>query len=200
MFKRFIFLRGYLLVSLLFVTLFALSACGKVPDPPASAFEPEPPKGPTVNVTVYYPIIGSQGGYVVAEPTVLAKTKNVPKSAIERLITGRPSTEGFHGTYIPAFNPKTKVRNVKIKNGVATVDFNRTFLDGKVIDDRQEKLAIAGIVNTLSEFPNVSKVRITVEGKASGKVGGKDVEAFWGQGTLKAQPFSVSAKKTKKME
>ncbi|MDP1809064.1 MAG: GerMN domain-containing protein [Actinomycetota bacterium] len=156
--------------------------------------KPRAPQKQQVEVLVYYPIIGSDGGYMVGEArSVPSSAKNIPKSAIEHLITGKP-TKGSHGPYMRSINPDTKVLDLTIRKGLATVDFNRVFLDAKVIDDRQADLAVAAIVKTLSQFPKVKEVMIAVEGKTSGKVGGKDIEDLWGSGLLKKQPFSVSSK------
>jgi hypothetical protein len=41
------------------------------------------------------------------------------------------------------------------------------------------------------QFPEVEKVRFTVEGQEDGEVGGKDVRAFWGGVSLTDQPWNV---------
>jgi hypothetical protein len=41
-------------------------------------------------------------------------------------------------------------------------------------------LAIYSIVNTLTEFDEIERVRITIEGKQNGEVDGLFVEDFWG--------------------
>ncbi|GAG84391.1 unnamed protein product, partial [marine sediment metagenome] len=43
-----------------------------------------------------------------------------------------------------------------------------------------EVLAIFSIVNTLTEFEEINKVKITIEGKDSGQVDGLYIEDFWG--------------------
>ena len=43
-----------------------------------------------------------------------------------------------------------------------------------------ENLAIFSIVDTLTEFKEILKVRITIEGKQNGKIDGLYIEDFWG--------------------
>ncbi|MCL5072262.1 MAG: GerMN domain-containing protein, partial [Actinobacteria bacterium] len=43
-----------------------------------------------------------------------------------------------------------------------------------------EILAIYSIVNTLTNFEEIKKVKITVDGKDSGQIDGLYIEDFWG--------------------
>ena len=52
-----------------------------------------------------------------------------------------------------------------IEDKVATVDWSAEVLEGSG-GARVEELAIQSIVYTLTEFPTISSVRFTVEGKA----------------------------------
>ena len=57
----------------------------------------------------------------------------------------------------------TKLNNLKIKNGVAYVDFNEAFAKG--LKDSNEAVFIAySVANTLTEFKNVNRVAITCNG------------------------------------
>jgi spore germination protein GerM len=91
--------------------------------------------------------------------------------------------------------PPATVRSVEIRDGVAWVDFSREVLvTGETA--KTQRTALAAMIYTLSQFPGVEKVAFTVEGKTSGKLGGKDVATFWGTVNLKDMPWDISAKKT----
>ncbi|GAG61127.1 unnamed protein product, partial [marine sediment metagenome] len=76
-----------------------------------------------------------------------------------------------------------KVNSVKISESTATVDFSKEIITNfQEIphSSTTEVLAIFSIVNTLTEFEEIKKVKITIEGKDSGQVDGLYIEDFWG--------------------
>ena len=100
------------------------------------------------------------------------------ESIIEELIRGPVNKELY-----PTIPSDTKVNSVTIKDNLATVDFSKEI----ITSDEQiphssttEILAIYSIVNTLTNFEEIKKVKITVEGKESGQVDGLYIEDFWG--------------------
>lgn len=57
----------------------------------------------------------------------------------------------------------TKVRQVSVMNGTATVDFSREFVTGE--SSNSPEIIIKCVVNSLTSLPNISKVQILSEGK-----------------------------------
>ena len=182
--------RKCLLPIVLVMLISIIVGCQSVPDPPASAFKTPESSEQTVKLTVYYP--NMSGGFISGEAERFPNGKNnvLAKKTIESLIKGNVKNQ-HNPSAGSIFNQKTEVLDVNIKNGTATIDFNRSLLNVEIINEKQEDLAIAAIVNTLSQFPKVTNVIITVEGKMNGKVGDKRIEEFWGKGTLKHQPFEM---------
>ena len=84
----------------------------------------------------------------------------------------------------PTIPSTVKVNSVTVADGLAIVDFSK-----EIITDTQEiphsstteVLAIYSIVDTLTEFKEIQKVRITIEGKQKGLIDGLYIEDFWGQ-------------------
>jgi germination protein M len=77
----------------------------------------------------------------------------------------------------------TIVNSVIISDGLATVDFNIRIINNfEEIphSSTTETLAIYSIVNTLTEFEDIERVKITIEGLDAGKIDGYSVEDFWG--------------------
>jgi spore germination protein GerM len=77
----------------------------------------------------------------------------------------------------------TVVNSVKIENDLAIVDFSKEIITNtKDIphSSTTEILALFSIVNTLTEFKEIKKVRITIEGKKSGQIEGLYIQDFWG--------------------
>jgi len=94
-------------------------------------------------------------------------------------------------TEIAIVQPEAKVNSVTLKDGVATVDWSAEVLDFEA-EPQEKVIALAGVLRTLGQFPEIKKVGFTVEGKTSGQVNGKDVEAFWGDVSLKGQPWDAA--------
>lgn len=137
-----------------------------------------------ITLTLYF--VKSQDGvmFLVPESRSIPKTKAVAKAAVEELIKG--PTQPGHISVIPR---NTKVLSVKIKNGLATVDFSKEVLNANVGSDGEE-LGIAQVVDTLTEFPTISKVKFLVEGRDKGKIDGREIQDWWGHVGLSGQPFS----------
>lgn len=69
--------------------------------------------------------------------------------------------------------PKTaKLRNVKVKDGVAKVDFSRELIKDFNGGSTGEEMLVGSIVDTLTEFSEVKKVQILVEGKPVDTIAG----------------------------
>lgn len=174
--------RNVTILVLIMGMLFLASGCkmvgtnqNKTPTP-----TPSKPVVKTTNVVVYYSKMTDTENYLVREVHKIKQTSDMPKTAVEELIKGKPVTDGAYKV-IP---PSTKVLGVKIDNqGVATVDFSAEVLHANV-GASGEAMGIASIVNTLTEFPNIKKVSFVVNGKVD------QAMDWWGHVGLSEQPFS----------
>jgi germination protein M len=133
---------------------------------------------PEVDVTIYFANYSDNQESLVPEIHKISKDANFYKSVIEELIKGPLSKELY-----PTIPFDTKVNSVTIKEGLATVDFSKeiiTNVEQIPHSSMTENLAIYSIVNTLTNFEEIKKVKITVEGKDSGQIDGLYIEDFWG--------------------
>jgi germination protein M len=131
-----------------------------------------------VDVTIYFANYSDNQESLVPETREIPKDANFYKSVIEELIKGPSSKELY-----PTIPSNTKVNSVTIKEGLATVDFSKeiiTNVEQIPHSSVTENLAIYSIVNTLTNFEEIKKVKITVEGKDSGQIDGLYIEDFWG--------------------
>ncbi|MFO8060070.1 MAG: GerMN domain-containing protein [Bacillota bacterium] len=95
------------------------------------------------------------------------ETADLKQVALAELIAG-PDPEGPLSPILP---PETELLSLEVSDGLATVDFTshiRQYAAGSA----GESLVIAGIVNTLTEFPDVDRVQILVEGESGVSLGG----------------------------
>lgn len=87
--------------------------------------------------------------------------------ALEALFAG-PSQQS---KLLPIFPKGTKVLGFSLKQGTAYLNLNRSATQLNV-GSSTEVLAVASIVNTLTKFPDVFKVKILIEGREVESLGG----------------------------
>lgn len=102
----------------------------------------------------------TDAGYVV--PYTISKELKTSKEALTYLVEGKANSmvpKGFQGVL-----PKgTKIKGVKIKNGVATINFSKEFTK---YDTKKEDQVFNAITWTATQFNKVKAVNLNVEGKA----------------------------------
>ncbi|MFY9586614.1 MAG: GerMN domain-containing protein [Actinomycetota bacterium] len=181
---------------LLVVLAVATAACAKgttagpaagpgntLPATPASSTPTASPG--TTRVTIYYLASGTSRAYLAPERHTIARTPAIAKAALAELVHGT-AQDPDHTTPFPS---TATINAVTISNKVATVDWSAEVLTASA-GAETEKLGIQSIVYTLTEFPTITKVRFTVEGKASGTASnGRAIEDFWGHEGLIGQPW-----------
>ncbi len=126
-------------------------------------------------LNVYFVKFTADDAYLVREEKVIPHTEEVVNAAVEILINDEKSI----------FPPGTKVLDINIENGIATVNFSREVLSNANVGSTGEALGIQSVVNTLTEFPNIEKVAFQVEGSSEGPA-----RDWWGHIGLYDQPFS----------
>jgi len=132
----------------------------------------------TRSVSLYFAVSTDTDFYLTEETREIPVSKELYKNIVEELIKG-PQSDQLYST-IPS---NVKVNSVKISDNTATVDFSKEIITNNQEiphSSTTEVLAIYSIVNTLTEFEEIKKVKITIEGKDSGQVDGLYIEDFWG--------------------
>jgi hypothetical protein len=150
---------------------------------------PEPTGVPqeTTATSVYFAT-----GRSLVEERIVVSAKEPYKAALEFWL--RAVSEEH--PEIAIVQPQAEVRAATLKDGVLTIDWSREVLDFEA-EPKEKMIALAGILRTMGEFPEIQKVRFTVEGKTSGTIDGKDIETFWGTVSLKGQPWDVLRRPSK---
>lgn len=112
------------------------------------------------------------------EDRLLRVTREVPmdgdllRSALEQLVAGADDRDGL--PLRPALPTTTAVNDVTVDGGVASVVLSHDAVPDGAIgrSASDEVLALAAIVNTLTEFPSIDGVRLSIDGDPDGM--------FWG--------------------
>ncbi|HEY3285236.1 MAG TPA: GerMN domain-containing protein [Armatimonadota bacterium] len=103
---------------------------------------------------------------VASKHRVAAST---PEQALEQLIEFPKQRGDLYGTMPPG----TRLRGIDVKaDGTAEVDFSREFVDNFPGGSRWEAIVLYSVVDTLTQFPGIKRVRFLVEGRPIGDLGG----------------------------
>ncbi len=113
---------------------------------------------PTTKVALYFIQDAENTSFLVPEVREIPFTENPELAAIQELIKG-PSAHGLQ----PVLPPKTKVRSLGVKQGLAVLDLS-TEATKISRGSWGEALVVWAIVNTLTKFPGVEAVQILIEG------------------------------------
>jgi hypothetical protein len=125
-------------------------------------------------------------GRTLFEEKRVVDARNVYLRTVQELVLASPQTNAD----VAIVQPVAPVRSVEVTGGVATLDWGREVLDFRA-SGPEKVLALAAFLRTFGQFPEVTKVRFTVEGRVDGRIGGKDVARFWGSIGLRGQPWAV---------
>ncbi|MBR0260177.1 MAG: GerMN domain-containing protein [Selenomonadaceae bacterium] len=114
----------------------------------------------SMNVKVYYPDDSGMKLVEVSREIIVDGSTDKYTAAVETLMQ-EPSEENL--TRI--FPKNAALRSVKVREGLATVDFDGSILKGFVGGSTGEEFLIGSIVDTLTNFPEVKRVKFLVDGK-----------------------------------
>lgn len=150
-----------------FAVLIAVFAAGcdsgqTVTGPPTGPATPDKqtskPAVETMPVTVYYATKDAM--YLVPEIHNVPKSDQPAQAAIEQLLKDPKSAE-----LVRTLPEGTRLRGITVNNHIAYVDFNDKLIKKGHGGTAGEIMAVGSIVNTLTEFPEIYRVQIMVEGK-----------------------------------
>ena len=113
----------------------------------------------SMNVKVYYPDDSGMRLVEVEREIIVDDSIDKYTAAVETLMI-EPEEENL--TRI--FPKNAAIRSVKVRDGLAIVDFDGSILKGFVGGSTGEEFLIGSIVDTLTNFPEVKRVKFLVDG------------------------------------
>lgn len=168
----------------LWAALLAVAGCTAGPEASVTAtpasVEPTMQPDDLVDLTVYFRSGEGSTAYLVAVTREAAISDDLPRQAISMLIAGPEEGDGDLSAALPG---STRVLDLDVTDGTAHLDLSHEVISAA--DDvnpspEHEALALAAIVGTLTEFPAIEQVRLSVEGRQTGWRTGVNVGRFWG--------------------
>ena len=137
-----------------------------VTNPEPTIKPPEPSTVPTerveksVSVKVYYPD-DSGMRLVEVDREVLVDDKTDKYTAAVQTLLDEPEDENL----TTIFPKNTKIKSVTVKDELAIVDFDGSITKNFVGGSTGEEFLVGSVVNTLTNFPEVKRVKFLIDGK-----------------------------------
>ena len=131
----------------------------------------------TIKTKVYF--ANSQAAYLKPEIREVKKDQ-LYHNLIQELIAG-PQQKNLIAT-IP---PQTELLGIKVENSIAKVNFNQALVEQHWGGTAGETMTVYSIVNTLTQFNDLDKVKILIEGQ--------EIETLAGHMEL-SDPISFNSK------
>lgn len=155
-----------LLIALSLLIVTALTGCnssGKAKQNQGDLPKNQQPELATVEVVLYFS--DDQAMYLVPEKRNItieeeASDEVLATSIVKELIAG-PRNKELNAT-IPA---EAKILSVKIKEGVASADFNKELQSKHWGGSTGESMTLNSIANSLTELDSIDKVELLIDGK-----------------------------------
>ncbi len=118
------------------------------------------PAKKSMNVKVYYPDDSGMKLVEVEREIVIDDSTNKYIAAVETLLE-----DPAESNLTKIFPNNAAIRSVKVADGLAIVDFDGSILKSFVGGSTGEEFLIGSVVDTLTNFPEVKRVKFLVDGK-----------------------------------
>lgn len=135
----------------------------------------------TTETFVYF----ATGRSLLEEPRIV-RAGDVYRETLEEWLAATPQINPD----VAIVQPVAEVLGVQLEGDVLTIDWSARILEFEA-DPSEQRIALAGILRTFGQFPEIERVRFTVQGQEDGEIDGRDVRSFWGDVSLIGQPWEV---------
>jgi len=159
-----------------------------LPMPP----ERDKPEVAGMRETVFY-LPDRDWQFVIPVRYTIPWEDGIARTTLNLMIEDRLPTELLNAGLSPLLPAGTEILGLTIRDGLARVDFSRSFL---YYEPERERQLLSALVFTLTEFPTVNRVEIMVEGVTLPLPGGTDaIRTFTREYGLNPEALSVGNEK-----
>ena len=130
------------------------------PEKPAQKPVAENPSAESINVKVYYPDDSGMRLVEVEREIVIDDSTDKYTAAVETLLND-PGEDNL----TKIFPNNATIRSVEVADGLAVVDLDGGFLKNFVGGSTGEEFLVGSVVDTLTNFPEVQRVKFLVDGQ-----------------------------------
>lgn len=123
--------------------------------------------GETRTIELYF--ADATGKYLVREQRTVPKTESLARETVVQWLKGPAGTEQGSLALVPT---TTQLLDIALKDGVATVDVSKEFLQPN--QNVTQEVALYGLVNSLTQYSSIQRVQLRVEGNPLTKYGTLD--------------------------
>ena len=120
-----------------------------------------------MDIKIYYP--DESGNKLVA---VSRQIKCAPEDKYQATIESLMSGVAEKDHAVAILPRQAQLNRITVNGEVATIDFSQELIKNFVGGSTGEEMLVASIVNTLTEFPEIKKVKILVDGKTVETISG----------------------------
>lgn len=139
------------------------------------------PSEDAVNLKVYFRSGTGANAHLLPVVREVPIREDLPRQALELLLAG--PDEGDGRDVQPVLPSSTRILGLRVEGDLVHVDLSEEVVaDARDVasSPEAELLALAALANTLTEFPAIDRVRLTVEGSPVSAEEPTEVRAFWG--------------------
>ena len=113
-----------------------------------------------MEVKIYYPDESGNKLVAVERKIEIGNVKEKYSAAVNELIK-QPQEKYLSGI----FPKNAKLIDVKVENGTAYVNFDKSVITNFVGGSTGEEFLVGSVVDTLTEFPEIKQVKFLIDGK-----------------------------------
>lgn len=164
----------------------------ETPTPSPQALAPETtaaPESGSMRTVVYYQ---DNYGYLVPVTRTIPAAEGVAKATLAMMVSSAYNDMEAARLGLRTVLPEGTTMDLDVtKDGVARIDLSDNVL--KVADAEAEANLVAAVVQTLTEFPTVQKVKFLIDGQTRDRLSfGTDVSGEFERGTLNLETSDAS--------
>ena len=123
--------------------------------------------GEEIKINVYY--CNETAEYLIPETRIVPEDNKYAEAIYEMMM------EPTDSTLVRLIPETTKINSIVVEDGLAKIDLSSNFVDDRFVSDVVDILLTYSVVNTLTEFDEISSVEFYIDGQKLDLIGMLDI-------------------------